>query len=337
MRRWLRFAFGMGVSVLFLVIVLRGIDWLALKTNLLAVGGWIWFGAATSGVTNHILRAMRWGPMLAPIKPVPLRSRVAAVMIGNFANNVLPLRLGEVARSYVLAKNDGISLSAAMVSVVLERLLDILSVVFILAVVAVISDGESWVHKALWSALLVSGLGLATLGLAYRYRNRIDHVRRWAERRDHALLRSALVRLCGMAEAGVLGASSLATISSFVPISLLTVGIILAGYASHLIPLLPFSSHATFLTEAWVAFGFVTVALAIPSAPANIGSVQYACWLALRPYGFTKEESLAYSFVYQGSQFVPLTLLGMIFAFFWSVRFRDIAKAGGEEGKDKAQ
>ncbi len=79
------------------------------------------------------MRAIRWKYLMAPIGPVRIRNAWRTTMIGFAASNVLPARLGEVLRPYLLAKAEGLSATSTFATIVVERLLDGLAVLALLA------------------------------------------------------------------------------------------------------------------------------------------------------------------------------------------------------------
>jgi uncharacterized protein (TIRG00374 family) len=93
----------------------------------------IWFVIlGVGGTVSHLVRAWRWQYLLYPIKPnVSLRNSFSAVMIGILVNNVLP-RVGEVVRPFAIGKLEKISRSASFGTVILERILDLITFVLIL-------------------------------------------------------------------------------------------------------------------------------------------------------------------------------------------------------------
>jgi uncharacterized protein (TIRG00374 family) len=69
-------------------------------------------------------RTWRWHYMLRPIKRVPLTRLFPVVTIGYMGNNVYPARAGEVIRAYVLRRREGVSMSASLATVLVERIFD---------------------------------------------------------------------------------------------------------------------------------------------------------------------------------------------------------------------
>jgi uncharacterized protein (TIRG00374 family) len=90
-------------------------------------------------ILSHWLRAVRWAYLLAPVKPrIPSRSLFSAVMIGFMVNNVLP-RVGEFTRAIAIGQSEGISKSSAFGTIVVERILDMVTFLFVLCLVLFLS------------------------------------------------------------------------------------------------------------------------------------------------------------------------------------------------------
>ena len=88
-------------------------------------------------------RALRWQYLLAPMRRFPVKRLYPVVVIGYAANNLLPMRLGELVRSYYLARQDQaspgsqpISASSVLGSVAVERVFDGLTLIALVAVTA---------------------------------------------------------------------------------------------------------------------------------------------------------------------------------------------------------
>ncbi len=138
--------FSIVLAGVFLYVAFRGKDINELWHSLVDVH-WSWFILLFSGsAASHLIRAWRWKYLLAPIKnDVSLRNAFSVTMIGYLINNVVP-RLGEFVRPFALKKLEGISKSATMGTIVLERLLDLVSfALVVLTVLAVYND-----HFAIW-------------------------------------------------------------------------------------------------------------------------------------------------------------------------------------------
>ncbi|MCD4686515.1 MAG: flippase-like domain-containing protein, partial [Anaerolineae bacterium] len=124
MRRWMPLIIGLSVSVAFLYIGLRGLqlsdvwdDVQNVHLGWLAAGATIYFFAVWG-------RTWRWHYLLRSIKVVPLTRLFPVVVIGYMGNNVYPFRAGEVIRAYVLKRNEDVSITASLATIVIERIFD---------------------------------------------------------------------------------------------------------------------------------------------------------------------------------------------------------------------
>ncbi len=133
--------FSVALSAVFLYLAFRGKDLNEIWHSIIDVH-WIWFIVLFAGSAfSHLLRAWRWTYLLYPIKrDVSLRNAFSVTMIGYLINNVVP-RLGEFFRPYALKRLEGVSKSAAMGTIILERVLDLMTfAVVVLTVLAIYAE-----------------------------------------------------------------------------------------------------------------------------------------------------------------------------------------------------
>jgi glycosyltransferase 2 family protein len=86
---------------------------------------WTWvFFAILSDVCVYLLHAWRWRLLLRPVASVPFLYCFEAIYVGLFANEVLPLRAGEVIRCFLLSRETQIPISVSFASALIERIFD---------------------------------------------------------------------------------------------------------------------------------------------------------------------------------------------------------------------
>lgn len=101
--------------------------------------GYICIGLAVS-MLSHITRAERYRTILLPLYPkLSFMASFNAVMIGYAFNTILP-RAGEVVRPVVFARRTGVRTEEAIGGVVVERILDVISIMLALLLVMVLAD-----------------------------------------------------------------------------------------------------------------------------------------------------------------------------------------------------
>ena len=202
LKRW-QFWLGLIMSAIFFYIVLSNMEldqvWLALKT---ARYWWIIPGVAVYffGVWS---RTWRWHYLLRPMLSVPLARLFPVVCIGYMGNNVYPARAGEVIRAYVLRKKEGVSISASLATIVVERIFDgvvmLLFVFFSLPFVPM----QPWLRQVviLASLLFFGALAVFFVLAISPHRSQVVyvwHIDRVLPVRFRGLARGLLSRFVGM-------------------------------------------------------------------------------------------------------------------------------------------
>jgi uncharacterized membrane protein YbhN (UPF0104 family) len=124
LRSWIILILTNIVSLIFMISVLNG-------AGLTHIWGevrhmhWRWVTtAAACNIFVYLLQGWRWKLLLAPIEPVPFSQTVQAIYVGQFANEVLPLRAGELIRCFLLSKTAAVPLSVTFASALIERIFD---------------------------------------------------------------------------------------------------------------------------------------------------------------------------------------------------------------------
>ena len=122
--RWLVPVLGYAVSIACLVLVYRGFDW---ESQLPRIRQTPWpyiVAAVIADIAVYCVQGWRWNELLKPVGTLPAWRTMQAIYIGLFVNEVLPLRPGEVLRSFVQARWAQIPFSVVLSSVVIERVFD---------------------------------------------------------------------------------------------------------------------------------------------------------------------------------------------------------------------
>jgi len=136
----LRLLLAAAVSAVCLFLATRGVDWSAVMSSLGgAHPGWVFMVVAVS-LVSHMVRAERWRVLLRPVLAAPYWPALSATYVGFGASMVLPLRLGEIVRPALFARRTGIGVPAALSSVVVERMFDMLFVMLCFVLVALTFD-----------------------------------------------------------------------------------------------------------------------------------------------------------------------------------------------------
>ncbi|MCS7252148.1 MAG: lysylphosphatidylglycerol synthase transmembrane domain-containing protein [Anaerolineae bacterium] len=254
-----------------------------------------------------ILRTWRWGILLHTLQSTGFRERFVALTIGYMGNNLYPARAGELLRAYVLQRRCGISMGAALGTIVVERVLDGLMVVFLaMAALLFFPLPASLRLVVIVGGGIFGGAFLGLLGVA----------------RSAAKLHDLLERLSGR-WSGFWVRRAIAFVSRFLngltvlqrPAAALTVGgltglIWLAEAGTYWLVMRAFPFQASFVSLL-VMTATVNLATALPSAPGYVGIFEAPGIAVLRAFGIPASAAFAYTLILHLILWLPITLLGL--------------------------
>ncbi len=130
-KRWAKYALSLAILIASIFYAIQGINWEQFLQTLAQVR-WAWLllsGLCTA--VAHLIRSQRWRTILTPIAPgTSLLNAFSATMIGYFFNLLIP-RSGELLRPYVLSRNEQLPMSSALATVIVERVIDVLSILLL--------------------------------------------------------------------------------------------------------------------------------------------------------------------------------------------------------------
>lgn len=291
-----------GVEPSRILLALRGADYRVLPPAVALTFVVIW------------IRSARWKILLRGLKDVRVASLFRATAIGFTVNYLLPARVGEVVRAYVLGMHEGVSSSAAFATVVVERLLDVFSIllVFVLVMLFVrIPEGDPELVRTLQATAAVMAI-VATLGVVFLW------VVRRRTRSLQAVIRRSLGRISPRAgdalsrlmESFSMGVAPVRQIRDVIEISVYTALLWITTAAGVILIAEGFK-----LGLPWEAAWLILVALAfgvsVPSAPGFVGTFHYSAMVCLLLYGVPRPEALSYAILLHATNILPVLFLGL--------------------------
>lgn len=124
LRDW-RIWFGLIVTAVCLWLALRDVSFGAVARDLRSANLVLLIGLGVpANVYMLYVRALRWRHLTDAIQPIERGPLFRATAVGFMANNLFPLRVGEVVRAWYLARDTGTSGAAVLGTVLLERVID---------------------------------------------------------------------------------------------------------------------------------------------------------------------------------------------------------------------
>ena len=290
---------GYCLSAVCLAWVLHGHSLRNLGQDIRSLNWWWVTAAVLCDLLVYVVHAWRWNILLEPVAKLRLWRTVQSVYVGLFANEVLPLRVGELIRCYLLAHWSGLNLSVVFASAAVEWLIDgfwLLAAFMITAVFVKKIPEDLTVAVVLIGVLVVAGAVVLVLVVMHKqHAHTVIRESRWA-----AVLRHVVEGLHLMGNRRTLVRTALVSLL-YLLLQYLTVYAMMRAYV------LDYSC--------WVAAGVLTIvrlATVVPNAPGNIGLFNFACFMAMKLFELGDNDATTFSTILFGALTLPLLIGGAV-------------------------
>ncbi len=339
MHKSFRFWLAIGISVVFLGIFLSRLDlretWeLMVEANyfLLAPAVVVYFGSV-------YFRTLRWQYLMAPVKRLSVSRLYPVVVVGYMANNILPVRLGEVVRAYYVGEREKVSKVSALATIAVERVFDGLTLLFFAAVVGLflpivgllqgLADeaGVPWILLAMAMSMPFVGVLLFMIAAAASPAWFVVLL----DRTTGLLPGRVRDRVRALVNGFIDGLASLKDPRRLALVFILSLPVWLAEALMYYIVAFSFDLDKSFgAAELAGVILLVTavsnLATAIPAAGGGVGAFEVAAATTLTLLGAEASAAGAYTIVVHAALLIPVTLLGFVFLWSEKVSFGQLAR-----------
>jgi uncharacterized protein (TIRG00374 family) len=313
--RSLKLALAIGVSALCVWWAMREVQlaevWAALRhadyRGFVLVMGLTLFG--------FWLRAFRWRWLIPTPRPLPIDSLYSATMIGFMANNLFPFRIGEFIRAWVLARHERLSKTTVFATVVVERVVDMLTLLGIFGLALLVhpisSDTDAGRLTNAGAGLLVSlSVGLTVVLILIE--------------RSPKLVGGVLERLAAKLPGGI-GPRAVDGLHHFIQglglfrdlprlLWVFLLSFLMFGVFAVCATVSMWALHIDVPWYAGLVMLVITaIGIMVPAAPGYIGTLNLACVAGLALFSVGKERAVPFSWFLWAGQWVPVTLVGLLY------------------------
>lgn len=323
MRAHVRNAIVLLVALALVALFLRNVDlWRVASDILRARPEWLALSVATTFL-NLAIRALRWQYLLEPLGHTTFGAAFRATAVGFAANSVLPARAGEVIRPYFLARTDkhrpGMTATGAFATIILERLLDIIAVLALLAFYVFVSGRDLERTNPMtfaglkWAGATAAAGASAALLVLFVLAGDPQRLRRSMERLERVLPSTLAGLIAGVAEKFARGLAAIrspwrvlvALVWSFPLWLSIAVGIWAVAVAFQLA--VPF-------TGSFLLIALLVLGVAVPT-PGYVGGFHAAFrYGATAFFGAPDDAAVGAAIVLHAFSIGPSLLLGLLFA-----------------------
>lgn len=299
----------MALGVIMLILAFRGIDSSALMAALTRTDPrFVALGLVTVGATIGA-KALRWKLLFYPSHDnLRLRSLVSAILIGQTMNFLLPARLGELARAYLIGEAEGKRKLFAFGTILVEKLLDGLMLLLLLAVLFLVMPLPDWLRmpgattglilaSLLAAMLLLGGQRERILGALVRFSQLLPVLKQLGLRQRLGDLADSL--------------NSLRSTEVNMRLLLWSLAVWLLAALTNYLTLLALQIEVPLLVASFFVLAVIHLGLVVPSSPARIGVFHYLCVLSLSVFGVERSLALAYGFILHFIVVLPVIFAGI--------------------------
>jgi len=330
MKKW-QFWLGVLISALFIWLALGGLKldkfWGAVKQ-----ADYIWLipgiGVYFIGVW---VRAWRWHYLLGPIKKIPTKTMFPITTIGYMGNNIYPARAGEVLRAVILKRKEGVSVSASLATIIVERIFDgvvMLAFIFVnLSELAKLTGASGFVGNIQQVAIIGTGVFIGALVvflLAAMFPHTTAKVGLWFI--YHLLPTRLHEKVIGLMTKFLDGLASLRSPFNVLMVFFTSVIIWLLETGKYWFVMHAFDFSVSFFAL-MLMNGIVNLATTIPSAPGYIGTFDAPGIAVLTAYGVDQATAAGYTLVLHVALWLPITLLGAYYLAREGIHWSDSLRA----------
>lgn len=318
MRRFdVKFWAGMGVSLFFMFLLFRKLDFHQLAQSLTEMDPYFIAAAILFTFASYFCRALRWRYLLIPVKTCGIRNLYSTTVIGYMANNILPARLGEFIRAYLLAEKEQVPSAPVFATLVIDRLFDGFALMIMLLITLFAMDFPAADMQGVVSAMRTAGIFTFAAYLAiiaFIVFLKLRTVRALGLlavilKPFPAVIAEKLIPLLGSFISGIQFSRKM-THGAWVLISTLFIWI----FALIPIDLVFQSSHISLPFNASIFIMVLLVfAVMVPASPGYIGTYHYACYKGLSVFHIAGGKAMGLALVMHAISFFPVIIVGLYY------------------------
>ena len=338
MRNIIRTVVVIGLAVGLLAVFLRNADLGRVWASVTAARPDFLLLALAVTCGTFIVRAERWQYLLGPLGRTRFSTVFRTTVIGFAASAVLPARAGEVIRPYLLARREGLSATAAFATIVVERILDLVAVLLLMAAFLIwfdpgLESRDSAVFQAIrFGGLVMAPVAVGTLAVMFFMAGHPERLHAWVLKAEAILparIASMIARFAQTFAEGFAVVRSPARLVAAMAWSIVLWIAIAAGIWAVSVAFgiaMPF-------TGAWLMLAPLVVGVAVPT-PGGVGGFHEAYRIgATGFFGADNDIAVGAAIVLHAISVGPVTIVGLLFIVQDGLKLGGMAR--GELGMDE--
>jgi len=328
--RSIKFILGVLISIIGLYYAFRQINFWELWVSLKNVNFVLITIAIVILLLSNVIRAWRWQILVKPINDVSFEPAFSSIMIGYFGNSVLPFRMGEFLRAYVVADKTSLTASTAFGTIVIERILDFIGLSAVILLIMTVYPLKTIGGSIIIGVIVLSLTAFIFIFLFSGFKSTL-----LVKIEKLSLLRFGLLRKILLFIKNILdGATTIRATNKLGIILLYTLIIWIMYYCSTYL-----ATIATGIELEWFGFGVLlistTLAISIPAAPGYVGTYHAAAvYILTNLFNVDRLDAQAAAIILHAVGTIPIVIIGAGYFINNSVNFKDIKDQGLSQNEE---
>jgi glycosyltransferase 2 family protein len=320
---------GFFISVVFLYIAFREQDFAQIGQALRGANYWFVVPALALYFTGVAIRTLRWHFVLRAMRRFTVSDLFPIVVIGYMANNVLPLRAGELVRSYVLASRTGLRKTSILATIAVERVFDGITMLLFILVASLFIGLTSQLQHLVAIAVILFGALVVVLVIISSPSARLVLTGRLLP----LLPLRVRDRVQVMLESLFSGLAILRRRNDMIVVVLASIVAWLFEASMYFMIAVGFGLQVG-IAAILLVTAVANLATLIPSSPGYVGPFEAGVLLALvGAIGVQREIALSYAIVVHAALYLPITLWGLFYWWRESLSWSQVRHVATEEAR----
>ena len=321
---------GILISALLLYKAFQGLHLQTVYHALLHANYWWIVPGVAVYFVAVLLRTWRWHYLLRRIKLISVPDLFPVVTIGYMGNNIYVARAGELLRAYVLKRKEGVSISASLATIIVERIFDgLVMLLFVFVTLPFVPMPGNLQNIVVLASMFFFGALLVFLVIAASP----DKVQKWYESLVLPRLPERMGEsVGGLVERFLTGLHALRSPADLLMVFFTSILVWLAETVKYWLVMHAFPFHVPFYVL-MLMNGIVNLATTIPSSPGYVGTFDLPGIEVLTAFGIARALATAYTLVLHAALWLPITLLGAYYMWREQLSWNKVQKEMAEESK----
>jgi len=328
--RTIKYFLGVLISVIGLYYAFRQVNFWELWISIKNVNIILILLAVFILVLSNVIRAWRWQILVKPIKDVSFDPAFSSIMIGYFGNSVLPFRMGEFLRAYVVSDKTSLTASTAFGTIVIERILDFVGLSAVILLIMTVYPLKSIGGFIIIGVIVLSLTAFIFILLFGGFKSTLLVKIKKSSLLKMGLLRKILLFLKNFLD----GATTIRATNKLGVILLYTLIIWIMYYCSTYL-----ATIATGIELEWFGFGVLlistTLAISVPAAPGYVGTYHAAAvYILTNLFDVGRIDAQAAAIILHAVGTIPIAIIGAWYFLNSSVNIKDIKDQGLSQNEE---